>query len=286
MGHDIVETTGASDRFADYCLWDYAPLAATRGKIRSCSLLWFVLEHLGWREARRICEAVRTALGPFQTVWGLKKRGDLYSLELYFYDYARLERRISLSRVRSALAPMLASDFVDVEKRPYFMVSIEITPESSVSGRLGEATMYIGNPGSSVSSGISYTLARDGLTLDNLYYFFDRAAQADDIRAKVACSAYHDLGARPLDAVLWPDLLTCKTVVIANKRRNDGVYFSRLPFEGFAGFLGRAGFPAPLVAFVGAERGRLDHMLYDVGFDYVAAPGGIGVVKSAFYGLL
>ena len=52
------------------------------------------------------------------------------------------------------------------------------------------------------------------------------------------------------------------------------------------GFLERERFPAELVAFAREYRNGLDHMLYDVGLDYVVEGGAVKVVKSAFYGLL
>ena len=35
--------------------------------------------------------------------------------------------------------------------------------------------MYIGNPGSTVSSGIAYALTAKDTTLENFYFFFDAA---------------------------------------------------------------------------------------------------------------
>ena len=52
------------------------------------------------------------------------------------------------------------------------------------------------------------------------------------------------------------------------------------------GFLEREKFPEPLVAFAREHRNALDHMLYDVGLDYVIEDGTVRITKSAFYGLL
>jgi hypothetical protein len=40
------------------------------------------------------------------------------------------------------------------------------------------------------------------------------------------------------------------------------------------------------VAFARQHRNELDHMLYDVGLDYVIEAGSVRITKSAFYGLL
>ena len=75
-------------------------------------------------------------------------------------------------------------------------------------------------------------------------------------------------------------------IVVANKKVNDGIYFSRIGIDPLIGFLERERFPADLVAFAARHRNELDHMLYDVGLDYVIEAGAVKIIKSAFYGLL
>jgi hypothetical protein len=43
-------------------------------------------------------------------------------------------------------------------------------------------------------------------------------------------------------------------------------------------------FPPELIAFVRENRERLDHLLFDVGYDYRMENGKIQIVKSADYG--
>jgi hypothetical protein len=108
----------------------------------------------------------------------------------------------------------------------------------------------------------------------------------DEIVAKVACSAHHDLRTLPLRDILRPELLDCQVIVVANKKVNDGIYFSRIGIDPLIGFLEREKFPGDLVSFARQHRHELDHMLYDVGLDYVIEAGAVKVTKSAFYGLL
>ena len=282
-----IERVAAGDRFADYCLWDYAPPAPPLGKLRSSSLLWTFLDVIGADgRVRDCCEAFRTTLGPFQTVWGIKQRGGRFSFEFYFYDYRRLERHVSIERVLAGLRPHLASSLTISPRRPYFMFSLDLDDEIVATRRLDQLSLYIGNPGSQVSSGICYNVSAAGLRLDNLYYFFDRRKELDDIRAKVACSAHLDLRSVDLDSILWPALMTCGIVVVANKKQNDGVYFSRLDIEGLTHFLPRSAFPSAFVDFVAGHRDQFDHLLFDVGMDYILKDGRITLVKSAMYGLL
>ncbi len=283
-----LERVGPGDRSADYCLWDYFPPAPAVGKLASANLLWRAIEASGEGVAlREACEALREGLGPFQTVYGVKKLGDRLSFEFYFYDYRRLERLVSIPRVVEILAPLTSLSLTGLEKRPYFMFSIDIDEEIAARRRpLETINVYIGNPGSNVSSGICYEFTSAGMRLANFYFFFDRHKEMGDILVKTSCSAHHDLRGLPTQKILRPELLDCEVVVVANKKFNDGVYFSRIKIDALTQFLEREGFPADLTGFVRDHRGELDHMLYDVGIDYMIMDGEARTLKSAFYGLL
>lgn len=283
-----LERTSPADRFRDYCLWDYEPVAPTAGKLRSANLLWCAIDACGGApHLKAACMALRQALGPFRTVFGVKKIGDRLSFEFYFYDYARLEREVSIGRVLEILDAYVDCPLTYSERRPYFMFSIDLDEDVTSRRRpLETINVYIGNPGSSVSSGICYELSAAQLRLANFYFFFDARREMDDIIAKTNCSAHRDLHALPISAILRPELLDCEVVVIANKKFNDGVYFSRIRIDPLIGFLERENFPPAIVDFAKAYRGELDHMLYDVGLDYMVEGGALKIAKSAFYGLL
>jgi hypothetical protein len=265
-----LERSAAGDRYADYCLWDYPPVVPPHGKLRCANLLWRALDTAGaGAEFHAACRALRDGLGPFRTVFGVKKIADRLSFEFYFYDYARLERKVSITRVLDILAPFAACPLTYSEGRPYFMFSIDLDSDIVARRRpLDMINVYA------------------GLRLANFYFFFDARKQMDDIVAKVACSAHHDLRTLPLREILRPELMDCQVIVVANKKVNDGIYFSRVGIDPLIGFLERERFPADLVAFARQHRHELDHMLYDVGLDYVIEGGAVRITKSAFYGLL
>lgn len=144
--------------------------------------------------------------------------------------------------------------------------------------------MYIGNPGSSVSSGICYSLTGRGTRLENLYYFFDAKKHWEDILDKAACSAHVDPGRIPFDRILWPELRVCEVIVVANKQTNDSVYFSRIRVDQLIFFLRTMSYPPEIVSFVEENRPRLDHLLYDVGFDYTMNGKDLVILKSGYYG--
>jgi hypothetical protein len=283
-----LERTTPHDRYADYCLWDYQPVAPPAGKLRCANLLWRAIDATGsGAHLKAACEALREELGPFRTVFGVKKIADRLSFEFYFYDYGRLERDVSITRVLEILSPFVDCPLHYSEGRPYFMFSIDLDNDVASRRRpLDVINVYVGNPGSSVSSGICYELSNVDLRLANFYFFFDARKEMEDIVAKVSCSAHHDLRGLPVSGILRPELLDCGVIVVANKKLHDGIYFSRIKIDPLVGFLEREGFPAALVDFAKEYRNGLDHMLYDVGIDYVVEHGAVRVLKSAFYGLL
>ena len=285
---DLLEWSAPGDAYRDYCLWDYPAQAPTEGKLRQSSLLWQSFDALGAPpDLRRMVEALRLELGPFNVSWGVKLIGGRFSWELYFYDYERLARTVSIERVLRTLAPYARCGLSLPAERPYFMFSIDLDAELGEGRRdIDELSVYIGNPGSSVSSGLCYQLSASGLRLDNLYHFFDASRELEEIAAKVACSSHLDLKGLPIDRILWPELRDCGTIVVANKKHNDGVYFSRISIDQLILFVTRLDYPQSIRDFLTLNRSRLDHLLYDVGIDYLMVDGRVEVIKSAYYGLV
>lgn len=285
---DILDWSRPGDPYFDYCLWDYKPVASAEGKLRSSTLLWHSLEALGAPlRLGDMVRAIRAEIGTFKTVWGVKQRGSDFSWELYFYDYARLRREVSIERVLGALSPMAQCELALSPKRPYFMFSLDLDAALGEGRRrIEEISVYIGNPSGMVSSGLCYQLSAAGLRFDNLYYFFDRQENWEDIVGKVVTSAHLDLAGLDVSSILWPELCDCGIVVVVNKKHNDGVYFSRIRIDQLIWFTEKLGYPEALQGFLREHRSRLDHMLYDVGIDYRMVDGRLEIIKSAYYGVL
>jgi len=284
---DRFEYCKADDRFANYCLWDYDPVSAVERKFRSVNLLYQSFDLAGLDErCYRFVDDIRRAIGEFRTVWGLKKAGDSISWEFYFYDYMRRKRDVSMTRVVEAMAPYVRCELPIDENLPYFMFSIDIDGELVAGGRgLDEIHMYVGNSGSTVSSGIAYSVTRESTDLENFYFFFDGRRQLADAAEKIASSAFVDTGRIGIDRILLPELRDCRTICVANKQKNDCVYFSEIDVTQLLFFLKRLDYPAEIVGFVEANRANLDHLLYDVGLDYRMEDGELVVSKSGYYGV-
>lgn len=282
-----LERMTAQEEFRDYCLWEYTPLAAHVGKFRSVNLLFHTFELTEMPDRTfDLVAAIRDGIGVGRTVWGVKWRGGVLGWELYFYDYRRRERERSISRLQEILRPFAASPVRVNESLPYFMFSLDIDRALVLGERaLDEVHMYIGNVGSSVSSGICYSLTPAVTRLENFYFFFDARKQTREIAAKAACSAYLDAAQIPMDQLLWPELRDCRVIVVANKQTHDAVYFSGIDVHQLLVFLRRMEYPAHLVSFVEDHRASLDHLQYDVGIDYRMEDGKLVFLKSGYYGI-
>lgn len=275
------------DPFYNYCLWEYEPVAPWAGKMRSASLLFHSFEHAGADERMfDLVEILREAVGTSLTVWGVKWAGGRIGWEYYFYDYRRRERERSAAKVLRAMMPLVRSTARLNESHHYFMFSLDID-DALVSGKrnLDEIHMYIGNPGSSVSSGICYSVTEAGSRLENFYFFFDGMRHREDIASKIACSAQVDQGVVRLEEIYRPELRDCRTVCLANKQQSDCIYFSGITVDQLIFFLDWQEYPREVRSFVEENRPRLDHLLYDVGFDYRMEGGRLMIEKSGYYGI-
>ena len=166
------------------------------------------------------------------------------------------------------------------DTKPYFMYSIELSTEHiNGSKAIDQVDIYIGNPGSEVSSGICYGLTIAGAEMRNFYFFFNAEKHAQDIRDKIKSTNWIGADVLQMSDLIWPDM-SPETLVVANKRKNDAIYFSRIPADQLA-------FPDPLQAFLSDNLDRFKHLLFDVGYDWVSdARGDVRYTKGSYYGLL
>jgi hypothetical protein len=283
MGFDL-EDAAESDKFFNYALWPYTPAQSLENRLKPSNLLY---ESFGAAGADRrffdLIPLLRQAIGEFHTVFGVKQQGDRTRWEFYFYDYRRRERERSLSRVLEAIRSLAPSTVLPNENIFYFMFSIDITEDIFTRG-IEEVHLYIGNPGSTVSSGICYSLTAARTKFENIYFFFDARTQLRETAAKIACSAHIDTKKIALDEVLRPELRACKTICVANKPENDCVYFAGIRFDQFLFFLRMMNYRADLISFLEENRSKLDHLEFDVGLDYRMEEDKLVVLKSGYYG--
>lgn len=281
------EYSSAGDPSLNYCLWQYTAPVAAEDKYRAINLLLQSFEHDGLDErAHTFIDAVRDAVGPFRTVFGIKWVDGRLAWEFYFYDYERQQRTVAINEVLTALEPQLRCSVRVNEQLAYFMFSLDIDAALIRGERDMELVhMYIGNPGSTVSSGICYEMREDSTTLENFYFFFDAATQLQQAADKIQCSVHVDSTRIDIDQILLPQLRDCQTICVANKQDHDCVYFSGVDVTQLLFFLKLLQYPTPIVEFVEQNRSMLDHLLFDVGIDYRCEGSDVSFLKSGYFGV-
>ncbi len=276
------------DPYRNYCWWPYDAPAPGEGKLRASSLLWLAIQRMP--AATWLAESVETiqaALGDFRSVYGVKQVDGAWSLEVYLYDYERQDRAVSVERLAAGCAGQLQFPTTAGQHLPYFMFSFDLTADvAAANGKIDVVHVYVGNPGSTVSSGISYGFTDDphATQMENLYFFF-AATDGDAIRDKVNCAAFLNDPNTLEQALLRPELMDCHTICLANKRTSNTVYFSGVNVQQLRFFLDWQQYPDFFRNFVHAHQHELDHLLFDVGVDYQVRDNQVEFVKSGVYGV-
>jgi hypothetical protein len=264
----------------DYILTDYAPRCDPKGRLHPASLLRHALRTAGALDTLwPPCEALRDFLGPEQIVWGAKWGPSGFSLELYFYNFVRngLQNRASCARLTEVLKPYVCITGAVDEALPYFMCSLELNG----SGEVGPWRIYLGSGDRHrTECGFSYRAGREGLVLENHYWFYQAASseQREDFKRRVEASPR---AGRGWQALVPAELLDCYTLCFAVKPRADGLYYSRISTGQLADFL-RGHSHAALADVLGAHSDDFAHLSWDLGFDF---SGGVEVSKLAVHGV-
>lgn len=285
-----IERMRADDPFRDFCLWDYVPPRPPAADAISGVNLLYAAAAISdsAHDYRDLAVTLRRSVGSFRTVWGVKWNSGIASAEFYFYDYARTDRAVPFKHIAAAFAPVANVTICPSEALPYFMASIEVplaVPAQPPEVR--NIDIYVGNPDESgISSGLCYEVAEDAIEFKNLYYFFDARSDWDSVLAKAACSAHVPLGSVRAEAVFPNWLREARVVVVANKRRTDGAYFSGISVDALIRFMEQFAYPDELVSFARENRDRLAHLLFDVGYDYRVENGRVVFGKSSIYNVL
>ncbi|MCP4217041.1 MAG: hypothetical protein GY765_20505, partial [bacterium] len=261
MNH-FFETTTAEEKFFDYCHYQYMPTTTHQNKHRSINLLYHFLQQLNFDAPFfEIISIIREKVGPKNTVWGIKKINDSYACEFYFYSSGRSKdnRLIAASQLLECLKPLYRCHINVDESLNYFMFSIDVFPgfhQKEIKG----IHAYIGP--------FAYFLDADRMTLENHYAFYDPRKKIEPIANDVYKSAFVDFNRLDSRQVLMPQLFDCKSICRAHKNTHDGIYYSGLDVGQFLFFLKTFAYPQSIISFIEENRARLDHLQYDVGFDY------------------
>lgn len=271
------EYTVPGEAFFDYCLYKYLPVQEPEGKFKSSNLLMNFFDVMNYGpQYYDLVATIRKKMGANKTVWGIKKKGDCFVCELYFYNWHKQAPGISISRFLEIASPFFDCNIKIDENLRYHMFSIDLLPEYFQQKKLKQIHLYIGHYG--------YLFEENSITAENYYSFHFPKTERSELVRNIKKSAFVDFSQIDLDAVIWPELVNCWKICRAYKKKNDGIYFSRITINQFLFFLERFHYPAPLISFIKTHRSRLDHMLYDTGFDYKMENQRLSLTKSGYYG--
>jgi hypothetical protein len=274
-----LERCGPDDRFHDYVLAEYSPIAPALGKLRSLNLL---LESFALAacepEGHALLTAIRTGLGPFRTVWGIKRHHDTDQLswEFYFYDFQRAHADLTIPRITELLAPHLQLAGTEPRPLPWHMFSVEFGPEQLRAQAPASLDIYIDMR--------SYKSEAGDLRFENIYTFHEARPQIEEILHRLRACVHFDAKHDPLQQLMPPQLFNCHKICVANKRRSDALYFSRITTSALSKFLADHRWPTPLQAFTHSHADALGHLLWDVGIDFQRRDDHATPIKSGIYG--
>jgi len=276
-------------KYYDYCHEPYLPIAPVRGKLSSEALLNnSLLQSSCQKPFLAIIKRIKDAIGPWNTVWGVKLEAGRLTWEVYFYNHGIVDPHKtvgSLFKVLRLYFKIPAFAEIGIERLPYFMFSVDLSDDVFRSKQISNTHLYIESR-SGESQGNSYYWGPDGTHLENHFEIFTMPGELDGLIHKVKNSVFL---AKDSVAFLKNDLvkqlMPCHKVCVGNKTRKDGFYFSRVNVVQLLYFLKYFSYPEHIVDFVRSRQEKLDHLLYDVAFDVTLGPRGFDLSKSSYYGV-
>jgi hypothetical protein len=280
-----LEPSDPADRYVDYVLAPYVPPTNAEGKLRAVNLLYESFAFMGVEaQGVALVDALRDGLGQGATVFGIKHVGGKLTWELYFYNPARDRPGVN----PEGIAELLSSIFEIAPKWPrrfaWHMFSIDFDAQSLLRRKVEQVHVYV-NGSEQPGASRSYCLSSGGLVLENLYTFHDPRLGIDDLLDRLRASVHIDTERGHLAHVLWPELFRCRRICVANKPRADGMYFSGLTVDQALFMLRVQTWPTPILELLTSRKDRLDHVLWDAGFDFQLEAGATSptISKSALY---
>lgn len=224
---------------------------------------------------------IQKYLGINQSVWGLKKAGENYSWEYYFY-YPNQNPRKRVNQLMPFFNQFSNEDInYPLEgKHNYFMWSIDIDPNQS---EFGGIDLYMGREGFGRS--FCWKPQSDQLEYKNTYQFFKHAK--DDSRPEVistfkkACEK--ELKKLPSKQILRDDLIKATQIsyCLAKKPSTCCVYYSGIDVDTLIKWMTDFNYDSQLIKAIKGKKKDLAGLLFDVGYDFDSKTEKIG--KSGIY---
>lgn len=282
-----LEWSEPDDAYLDFRVLHYKPAAPTEGRIRSVNLLRASFDAFGaLQRGNEIIDVMRRTFGLFETGWGFKFGAAGPTWELYWYHEQNEPRTKTIAQLRYALESF-GGLHLDVDLNlPFASFSLDLDEiVDGCSDGVSGINLYFGNGVDSRCPGLSCRATADALLLRNTYF----VAATDDGEAMRELSTrilysprngsksatHHLLAKRPP---------SCRYVYFANKPACDAVYYSETDLEFYQHFISWAGLPAEFCSYITEHAAELDHLRWDMGFNYVVVDDDVQVSKVGVYG--
>lgn len=270
------------------------PMAADpTGRPTSLDLLQAALP-VGGSDRRawdRIVDSMRSELGLERTVWGIKFDGTSLLWELYFCEHPRPPTPDvhgyfdDIARGFSRVGAWSAPWGLPLTAK---MVSFEFTIDEGgrIDGPDSVDVYQKSEPRENVW--LSYRLTTRDRSLRNSYQTHDLPTDQDGLIAWFRESRFATPDFPDGGADYWLDYIggldSCIGSWCARKPECDGIYLRRTHPRDLERFLADHGYPPHLREWVGRHVDQLDHLRFELSFNYTVHDGVVNIDKTGFYG--
>jgi hypothetical protein len=268
------------DVYYDFFYFKYKPVSDTNNKLKPINLLLNSFEQQACgAEFYDFVAMIMKRFGRGKTVWGIKKVGDSIFWEFYFYNWEKKDKKINMSNFLKISKPFFRSEIKPNENIPYIMFSADVTKGLFSKRELNGLHTYIRKLTT------CYFLDKTGTELENCYIHYNPKTEFGELIENTKRTTIIDFTKIKESDVLWPELVDCHTIVRAYKRKNDAIYYNRININQLLFFLKKNNYPKEIILFIEKNKTRLNHLLFDVGFDYIMENNKIKITKSGYYGI-
>ncbi len=295
-------------RYYDVNFFEYRPGQLPSDVLPTSFILCEALATLPYpASARQFLLDVRAKIGLNKALWGVRKAGDVYSLEFYFY-YPRANPCNRLSNVVSVASRYFAPglDVIAVEgEEQYYLTSVNMDGEHVTDVTVYEsvisdpdAAFFFADKGLTIDEVTpifhSYSLASGGKEkkrINTYFGFFDPNSLHQVMRKvhDVACEQFPDED--PLVAYEFLQYagryfrhgIRCRALV-ASKVGGMGVYLLGLDIDELINVLEIHDYDEAFIRSIRQHARQLAHVKIDMGMDFHIRDGRFVVKKTAFWG--
>ena len=225
-------------------------------------------------------EKILDNIGENHTVWGIQKTVGDDNIDVEYYYYTQAPRwngnpTIAWNLVGSVLGNMY-EDHLKKRSLPIDfragMFSLDMPRDAET--KIHSTDIYHMEP----RKGFCIIWNKDGLFNKNKYWFTYTHEEAMNVLASAkvpGCSMLFGNEGK------WNE-----SMCLSRKReRFWSIYYSKVSIDTFICFLKRFNYPSHIQDYVSENKSKLDHMYYDIGYDFIIQPGAfVQCLKSGFYG--